>query len=92
MRYKIMYTNRMKHDVKLMLKRGKDLKKLEDVLSILAEGKELPRKHFNHNLTGTLSDFKECHIEPDWLLLYRLDDDVLILTATATGSHSDLFS
>ncbi len=92
MNYKIMYTTRMKRDVKLMLKRGKDLKKLENVLSLLAEGKELPRKHFNHNLTGRLSDFKECHIEPDWLLLYRVDEDVLVLTATATGSHSDLFS
>lgn len=81
----------MKHDVKHMLKRGKDLNKLENVLSLLAEGKELPRKHLNHNLTGYLSDFKECHIEPDWLLIYRLDDNMLILTATATGSHADLF-
>lgn len=81
----------MKHDVRHMLKRGKDLSKLENVLSLLAEGKELPRKHLNHNLTGHLSDFKECHIEPDWLLIYRLDDNMLILTATATGSHSDLF-
>ena len=92
MSYRILYTHRMKHDVKLMLKRGKDLCKLENVLSLLAEGKELPKKYFNHNLTGSLSDFKECHIEPDWLLLYRIDDDMLVLTATATGSHADLFS
>lgn len=89
--YKIVYTNRMKKDAKLMKKRGKDMSKLVHVLSLLASGKPLPTKNKDHQLSGSLRDFRECHIEPDWLLLYQKYDDVLILSATATGSHADLF-
>ena len=88
--YKIQYTVRMKHDVKRMQRRGKDLLKLETVLNILAAGQTLPEKYRDHQLKGNLKDFRECHIEPDWLLMYQIRDDILILTATATGSHSDL--
>ena len=89
--YKIEFTNEMKRNVKLMRKRGKDLSKLTEILDILASGQPLSPKNKDHQLTGSLSDFRECHIEPDWLLVYKLHDDVLILTATATGTHSDLF-
>ena len=89
--YKIEFTNEMKRNVKLMRKRGKDLSKLTAILDILASGQTLSPKNKDHQLTGSLSDFRECHIEPDWLLVYKLHDDVLILTATATGTHSDLF-
>ena len=89
--YKIVYTNRMQKDVKLMKKRGKDLSKLVRTLSLLASGNPMPAQYKDHSLTGNLHDFRECHIEPDWLLLYQKYDDFLLLSATATGSHADLF-
>lgn len=89
--YQIVYTNRMKKDVKLMKKRGKDLSKLINVLNLLALGASLPAQYRDHQLTGNLKDFRECHIEADWLLMYQIFDDCLILSATATGTHSDLF-
>lgn len=88
--YKIVYTNRMKKDAKLMQKRGKDMNKLIEVLALLAEGNPLPAQYKDHQLSGNLSDFRECHIEPDWLLMYQIYDDILIISATATGSHADL--
>ncbi|MCI8638390.1 MAG: type II toxin-antitoxin system YafQ family toxin [Coprococcus sp.] len=88
--YKIVYTNRMKKDVKLMKKRGKDIGKLVNVLSLLTGGGPLPIKYKDHALSGSLQDFRECHIEPDWLLMYQIYEDTLILSATATGSHADL--
>ena len=81
--YKIVYTNRMKKDTKLMKKRGKDISKLTNVFT--------PMQYKDHSLTGNLQDFRECHIEPDWLLMYHIFEDTLILSATATGSHADLF-
>ena len=81
----------MKKDAKLMQKRGKNMKKLVNVLDLLASGKTLPSKYKDHQLTGNLSDFRECHIEPDWLLMYQIFENELILSATATGIHSDLF-
>lgn len=89
--YSIVYTTRMKRDAKLMQKRGKDMNKLVEVLRTLASGQKLPDKYRDHQLTGSLKDFRECHIEPDWLLMYQILDNELILTATATGTHSDLF-
>lgn len=89
--YNIVYTNRMKKDAKLMQKRGKDMTKLVAVLDLLASGEPMPPKYKDHQLTGNLHDFRECHIEPDWLLMYQIFDNELILSATATGSHADLF-
>lgn len=89
--YQIVYTNRMKKDVRLMKKRGKDLSKLTRVLNLLCLGKPLPKKYRDHALSGDLNDFRECHIESDWLLMYQIYEDTLILSATATGTHSDLF-
>ncbi len=73
-----------------MRRRGKDLRKLTEVLDILARGEQLPARNKDHQLTGNLRDFRECHIEPDWLLIYQVHDDILVLTATATGTHADL--
>lgn len=81
----------MKKDAKLMQKRGKDMTKLVTVLDLLASGEPMPLKYKDHQLTGNLHDFRECHIEPDWLLMYQIFDNELILSATATGSHADLF-
>lgn len=89
--YQIYFTSKMKRDVKRMKKRGKDISKLTAVLSVLASGNSLPEQNRDHQLVGNMSDFRECHIEPDWLLVYRKEDDALILTATETGSHADLF-
>lgn len=89
--YKIEFTNKMKKDVKLMKKRGKDMSKLTNILSLIANNAKLPQNCRDHRLTGNLKDFRECHIEPDWLLIYQLHDAVLTLTATGTGTHSDLF-
>ena len=72
----------MKKDVKLMKKRGKDMKKLVNVLSLLANGNSLPAQYRDHPLTRNLQDFRECHIEPDWLLMYQIYEDTLILSAT----------
>ena len=89
--YQIVYTNRMKKDVRRAKKRGKDISKLIDVLKLLQRGEVLPEIYFDHQLNGDLKDFRECHIEPDWLLIYKIRENELILSATATGTHSDLF-
>ena len=89
--YKIEITTRMKRDIKRMHKRGKDMQKLSAVLDLLAEGNPLPRQYRDHALTGNFNGFRECHIESDWLLMYIVHKDVLVIAASATGSHSDLF-
>ena len=89
--YSIVYTGKMKKDVRRMKKRGKDMSKLITVLIMLADKQPLPEQYKDHQLSGKLSDFRECHIEPDWLLMYQYYDDILILSATATGTHADLF-
>ncbi|MCL2720362.1 MAG: type II toxin-antitoxin system YafQ family toxin [Treponema sp.] len=88
----IVFTNKMKRDAKLMKKRGKDMAKLTDVLDLLANRKPMPERYKDHQLSGNLKDFRECHIEPNWLLMYQIFEDKLILSASATGTHSDLFS
>ena len=88
--YKIVFTGRMKRDVKLMKKRHKNIDLLIDILDKLSKGETLPEKNKDHQLKGEWQDFRECHIEPDWLLIYRIDKGELVLIATATGSHADL--
>ena len=73
------------------MKRGLKIKLLEDVIAALAMGETLPEKNKDHALTGNWVGHRECHIQPDWLLVYRIEDDVLVLTLSRTGSHSDLF-
>lgn len=89
--YKIVYINRMKKDVRRAKKRGKDINKLIHVLELLQRGNPMPNTYHDHPLSGELKDFRECHIESDWLLMYQIFEDVLILSATATGTHADLF-
>ena len=88
---KIMFNRRMKRDVKRMKRRGKDMEKLIAVIDTLARREPLPPRNRDHALTGNLSDFRECHVEPDWLLLYQVFEDRLILSAVATGTHAELF-
>ena len=91
MKYEIVATNRFKKDLKLMMKRGMDLKLLEDVVNKLADGIQLPEKNKDHALLGNWDKHRECHVLPDWLLIYKIQDNCLVLTLTRTGSHSDLF-
>ena len=85
----IIYTSSFKRDIKKMKKRRKNIKKLHQILSLLVEEKSLSAKYTNHKLSGNYKDCWECHIEPDWLLIYRKDKKYLELART--GSHSDLF-
>ncbi len=88
---KIRYEKNFKKDFKRVKKRGYDTKLFEDVVTMLAEQKNLPKKYHEHNLVGKYSGCKECHITPDWLLIYRIDETELILILARTGTHSDLF-
>jgi mRNA interferase YafQ len=81
---------RFKRDVKRAEKRGKDMDKLKAVLLLLIEGKPLPTEYGDHSLKGGWKGFRDLHIEPDWLLLYRIDGDELHLART--GTHADLFT
>lgn len=91
-KYTIKPTTQFKKDYKLAMKRGLDIRLLEDVIATLAMGLPLPEKNKDHALTGNWIGHRECHVLPDWLLVYRVDNDVLVLTLSRIGSHSDLFS
>ena len=84
-------TSQFRKDYKLAKKRGYNLSLLEEVLTTLLEGQILDAKYHDHALTGNYLGFRECHILPDWLLIYAIDNGTLILTASRTGTHSDLF-
>lgn len=79
-----------KRDIKRLVKRQKDLEKLKMVIELLAKGNKLPVRYRDHTMKGTLKDCRECHIEPDWLLIYRIEGSELSLVRT--GSHLDLFA
>lgn len=88
---KIQFTNKMKRDVKRIIKRGKDKSKLLAALDLLASQSPMPEKYRDHALKGEMAGYRECHIEPDWLLIYEIIEGSLILLAIGTGTHSDLF-
>lgn len=90
-KYRIAQTSKFKKDLKAIIKRGYNISLMGAVVDVLAEGKELPEKYRDHNLTGNYKGCRECHITPDWLLIYEVADKELILYLTRTGSHSDLF-
>lgn len=75
--------------MKLAQKRGKDMAKLREIIQLLVEGTPLPHRHEDHPLAGNWKDCRDCHIEPDWLLIYRIDGNAVYLVRT--GTHSDLF-
>ena len=90
MKYGVRKTSRYKKSIKKMLKRGKDIKKLANVVLKLANGEQLPPQYKDHPLSGDLVGLRDCHIENDWVLLYEIKDNLLILTLADTGTHSDL--
>lgn len=87
----IKYQAAFKKDYKRIVKRGYDMRLLEKVIELLANQKPLPEKNRDHQLSGDYAGCRECHITPDWLLIYEVADKELILYLTRTGSHSDLF-
>lgn len=91
MMYEVKLTSKFKKDYKAIIKCGYDIELLNEVISLLAAGKQLPDKNKDHSLSSNWTGHRECHIAPDWLLVYRVDNDILVLTLTRTGSHSDLF-
>ncbi len=90
-KYGIVLTLMFKKDLKLVKKRGYDLSLLTSVVDTLAMGQPLDEKYKDHNLVGNYKGCRECHITPDWLLIYEVSDNELILYLTRTGTHSDLF-
>lgn len=90
-KYTVKPTTQFKKDYKRALKRGLKIELLEKVVELLAMGEALPEKNRDHELSGNWAGHRECHIQPDWLLVYRIEDDVLVLTLARTGTHSDLF-
>lgn len=91
MRYTIKPTSQFKKDLKKMQKQHKDLNLLTEVINTLANASPLPEKNRDHELSGEFRGCRECHIQPDWLLIYEICDNELFLYLTRTGSHSDLF-
>ena len=91
-KYQIKHTTQFKKDYKLAKRRNMKLQILKDVVTKLANGEQLETKYRDHALSGDWIGHRECHLLPDWLLVYRIEDDVLVLTLTRTGTHSDLFN
>lgn len=92
MKRDIVWTTQFKKDYKLAMKRHMNIELLDDIIRRLARGETLPEKNKDHALTGDWTGHRECHIQSDWLFVYRIDDDILVLTLARTGTHSDLFS
>ena len=86
-----MTTNQLKKDLKRIQKRGNNLQKLHNILNSLRSNQTLSPRYRDHALTGNYNGFRECHIKPDWLLVYSIDNGNLILVASRTGTHSDIF-
>lgn len=85
----LVWTNQFKKDYKLAMKRHLDIDLLDDVIRKLASSEQLPEKNKDHALTGNWTGHRECHIQPDWLLVYRIENDLLVLTLSRTGTHSE---
>ena len=91
MKYKIKFTKKFKKDLKLAKKQGKDIEKLFDIIERIAKDETLDERYRDHSLTGNYKGTRECHIEPDFLLIYEKIEEVLVLSLVRTGSNSDLF-
>ena len=91
MRYTVKFTNQFKKDLKIAKKQGKDIDKLFGIIEILANGNQLSVKYRDHELVGNYKGTRECHIESDWLLIYEIRENILVLMLNRVGSHSELF-
>ena len=88
--YRIRQTTQFKKDLKRLIKQGRDFSKLAEVVDTLASGKPLDPNYLDHPLSGSWRGFRDCHIESDWVLIYKLDGQTLICTLTRSGSHAEL--
>lgn len=91
MSFDIVWTAQFKKDYKLALKRKLNIDLLDNIIRALSRGEMLPARNKDHALSGDWEGYRECHIQPDWLLVYRIEDDLLVLILARTGTHSDLF-
>ena len=91
MTLKVVWTTKFKRDYKRAMRRGLDINRLDRVIRTLAAGEELAISHRDHALGGDWRGHRECHVQPDWLLIYYVDGERLVLTLTRTGPHADLF-
>lgn len=91
MSYEVRFTNQFKKDIRLAKKQGKNLDRLFEVVDTLANGEVLASKYRDHDLSGDYKGCRECHIEPDWLLIYEINNGLLILMLNRVGSHAELF-
>lgn len=90
MKLDIVWTSQFKKDYKLAMKRGQSIDLLDNIIRLLAKGEPLPETNRDHALSGNWIGHRECHIQSDWLLVYRVENDILVLTLVRTGTHSDL--
>lgn len=91
MKFEVRYTTQFKKDIKLAKKQNQDLRKLYKVIEVLAQGKTLEARCRDHELSGSYKGVRECHVEPDWLLTYEYQNDILVLVLNRIGSHSEIF-
>ncbi len=90
--YEIRWSTRFRRDVRRSQRQNKSMNKFKAIDKLLVAGKPLPQKNKDHVLTGNWRGHRECHIEPDWLLIYKVDEDNKVIEYARTGSHSELFS
>lgn len=91
MKYEVKFTSRFKKDLKNIRKRNLDMERFWNTIEMLANGVPLPEEFYDHKLIGNYNGVRECHIRPDWLLIYKTCEEILVLELLRTGSHSDLF-
>ncbi len=89
--YELIVTNKFKRDLRKCVRQNKDIAKFTAISEMLEEGIPLPHNNYDHNLSGNWQGHRECHIEPDWLLIYRVNEEEKVIELVRTGSHSDLF-
>lgn len=86
----IIWTSQFKKDYKKAMKRHLNIDLLDEIIRRLSSGESLPERNKDHALAGNWNGYRECHVQPDWLLIYKIEHDILVLTLSRTGSHSDL--
>lgn len=91
MRFDIIWTTQFKRDYKLAIKRGLKINLLDNIIRKLSNGLPLSEENYDHKLTGNWAGCRECHIQDNWLLIYQIKNNILVLTLTRTGTHTDLF-
>lgn len=92
MSLQVIWTSKFKKDYKLAIKRGLNIDLLDDTIRMISANQPLPEEYCDHPLSGNWKGFRECHVAPDWLLIYKVEKNILVLTLSRTGTHSDLFN